>query len=273
MRPTASSRRTRAACAAASTSVPGSSPARGCSCSTNRRPASTPPTGSTSGPTCATWSNEGATILLTTQYLEEADQLASDVVVIDHGCVHRPRHPARAEAAPRRRRARRHRRRRGPRPGRRLITDIGSGRRPSTGYPARAVPGRRRGREPGRRWSAASTRPASRSSTSPPPPVARRRVPHAHRSHDRLRHRRRDPPGGLLMTATTVPTMTVAPDAVVSNRLPRGRRAQRRVGDRGTQRQAPVADAAAPGGERRPDGDVPPACSATCSADRSRSPT
>jgi ABC-2 type transport system ATP-binding protein len=31
--------------------------------------------------------NEGATILLTTQYLEEADQLASDVVVIDHGNV------------------------------------------------------------------------------------------------------------------------------------------------------------------------------------------
>jgi len=31
--------------------------------------------------------NEGATILLTTQYLEEADQLAHDVVVIDHGLV------------------------------------------------------------------------------------------------------------------------------------------------------------------------------------------
>jgi ABC-2 type transport system ATP-binding protein len=34
--------------------------------------------------------NEGSTILLTTQYLEEADQLASDVVVIDHGsCIAR----------------------------------------------------------------------------------------------------------------------------------------------------------------------------------------
>ena len=31
--------------------------------------------------------NEGATILLTTQYLEEADQLASEVVVIDHGDI------------------------------------------------------------------------------------------------------------------------------------------------------------------------------------------
>jgi ABC-2 type transport system ATP-binding protein len=31
--------------------------------------------------------NEGATVLLTTQYLEEADQLARDVVVVDHGTV------------------------------------------------------------------------------------------------------------------------------------------------------------------------------------------
>jgi ABC-2 type transport system ATP-binding protein len=31
--------------------------------------------------------NEGATLLLTTQYLEEADQLANDIVVIDHGTV------------------------------------------------------------------------------------------------------------------------------------------------------------------------------------------
>jgi ABC-2 type transport system ATP-binding protein len=31
--------------------------------------------------------NEGATVLLTTQYLEEADQLARDVAVIDHGTV------------------------------------------------------------------------------------------------------------------------------------------------------------------------------------------
>ena len=30
---------------------------------------------------------EGATVLLTTQYLEEADQLAGDIVVIDHGGV------------------------------------------------------------------------------------------------------------------------------------------------------------------------------------------
>ncbi len=32
-------------------------------------------------------SSSGTTILLTTQYLEEADQLADDIVVIDHGKV------------------------------------------------------------------------------------------------------------------------------------------------------------------------------------------
>jgi oleandomycin transport system ATP-binding protein len=31
--------------------------------------------------------NDGVTVLLTTQYLEEADQLADDIVVIDHGRV------------------------------------------------------------------------------------------------------------------------------------------------------------------------------------------
>ena len=31
--------------------------------------------------------DEGATILLTTQYLEEADRLADDIVVVDHGTV------------------------------------------------------------------------------------------------------------------------------------------------------------------------------------------
>ena len=30
---------------------------------------------------------EGTDVLLTTQYLEEADQLARDVVIIDHGRV------------------------------------------------------------------------------------------------------------------------------------------------------------------------------------------
>ena len=38
-----------------------------------------------SGRRCASWSAEGITLLLTTQYLEEADALADHVVLIDHG--------------------------------------------------------------------------------------------------------------------------------------------------------------------------------------------
>ena len=42
----------------------------------------------TSCGTCSTSSSRGgATILLTTQYLEEADRLADDIVVVDHGRV------------------------------------------------------------------------------------------------------------------------------------------------------------------------------------------
>ena len=39
------------------------------------------------GSSSRTWSREGTTVLLTTQYLEEADRLARDIVVIDHGRV------------------------------------------------------------------------------------------------------------------------------------------------------------------------------------------
>ena len=35
----------------------------------------------------AGWCADGATLLLTTQYLEEADELASTIVVVDHGKV------------------------------------------------------------------------------------------------------------------------------------------------------------------------------------------
>ena len=112
MRPTASSRPTRVACAGASTSAPVSSPGP------RVLLLDEPTTGLDPANRLDLWAylrdlvNEGATILLTTQYLEEADQLASDVVVIDHGSVIAARHADRAEAAPRRRRARRHRRRR-----------------------------------------------------------------------------------------------------------------------------------------------------------------
>ena len=44
----------------------------------------------------------GVTVLLTTQYLDEADQLADDIVVIDHGRVIATGHPGRAEGEDRR---------------------------------------------------------------------------------------------------------------------------------------------------------------------------
>ena len=45
---------------------------------------------------------DGVTLLLTTQYLEEADELADRIVVIDHGRVDRRRHRRRAQAPGRR---------------------------------------------------------------------------------------------------------------------------------------------------------------------------
>ena len=59
---------------------------RSCS-STSRRPAWTRARATSCG-TCSTASStSGATLLLTTQYLEEADRLADDIVVVDHGRV------------------------------------------------------------------------------------------------------------------------------------------------------------------------------------------
>ncbi len=43
----------------------------------------------------------GVTVLLTTQYLEEADQLARTIIVVDHGHGHCRRHSRRAEAGSR----------------------------------------------------------------------------------------------------------------------------------------------------------------------------
>ena len=51
---------------------------------------------------------EGATLLLTTQYLEEADELADRIVVIDHGTVIAEGTSAGAEGRDRRRPAHRH---------------------------------------------------------------------------------------------------------------------------------------------------------------------
>jgi ABC-2 type transport system ATP-binding protein len=48
--------------------------------------------------------NEGATILLTTQYLEEADQLCDRIAIIDGGLIVREGTPARLKAELRERR-------------------------------------------------------------------------------------------------------------------------------------------------------------------------
>ena len=45
---------------------------------------------------------DGTDVLLTTQYLDEADQLASRIVIVDHGRVVAARHAGRAEAPDRR---------------------------------------------------------------------------------------------------------------------------------------------------------------------------
>ena len=83
----ASCARTRAACAAGSTSRRRSSPARPCSSSTSRPPASTRAAGSGCGRSSRAASSEGTTVLLTTQYLDEADRLSDQIAVIDHGKV------------------------------------------------------------------------------------------------------------------------------------------------------------------------------------------
>ena len=64
-----------------------SSGGRGCCSSTSRRPASTRAAGSGCGTSSAALVREGTTLLLTTQYLEEADELADTIAVVDHGKI------------------------------------------------------------------------------------------------------------------------------------------------------------------------------------------
>ena len=78
---------TRAGCDAASTwPRPSSAARRSCSSTSRRR-------GSTPGAAAELWTvldmlvDFGTTVVLTTQYLEEAERLADDIVVIDHGRV------------------------------------------------------------------------------------------------------------------------------------------------------------------------------------------
>ena len=78
---------TAAACAGGSTSRPRSCTGRRCCSSTSRRPGSTRGAAPTSGASSRSWSPTARRVLLTTQYLEEADRLADNIVVIDHGRV------------------------------------------------------------------------------------------------------------------------------------------------------------------------------------------
>ena len=84
-RPTAWSAATRAACAAGSTSAPASSAGPACCCSTSRPPASTPAAASSCGRPIRALVRSGTDVLLTTQYLDEADQLADHITIVDHG--------------------------------------------------------------------------------------------------------------------------------------------------------------------------------------------
>ena len=116
----------------------------------------------------------GTTLLLTTQYLEEADRLADRIVLLDHGQVAATGSPGRPEGAPRRRTDRRRRRRRRParaRPPRRS-NGVAAGAAEIDAEQPPGQPPRRASRPAWSRSSARSTRPAS---TPPTSTAAKRR--------------------------------------------------------------------------------------------------
>ena len=77
----------RAGCAGASCWLGPWSTARGWSSWTSRRPASTSSCATTSGPTSGALHADGTTILLTTHYLEEAEELCERVAFIRAGRI------------------------------------------------------------------------------------------------------------------------------------------------------------------------------------------
>ena len=85
--PTAASAPTPAACAGASTSPRRWSTSRRSCSSTSRRPGSTRSAARRSGRRSRRSTREGTTVFLTTQYLEEADQLANRVGIINGGKI------------------------------------------------------------------------------------------------------------------------------------------------------------------------------------------
>ena len=80
--------------AAGSTSPPASWAHRRCCSSTSRPPASTRPPASALWDVVGELTADGTTVVLTTQYLEEADRLADDIVVLDHGRIAPAARPA-----------------------------------------------------------------------------------------------------------------------------------------------------------------------------------
>ena len=97
------SRPTRAACGGASTWPRAWWPGRASCSLTSRRPALTRAAAWSPGTPCARSPPTGTTVLLTTQHLEEADQLADRIAVVDHGRVIAEGTSARAEGQGRRR--------------------------------------------------------------------------------------------------------------------------------------------------------------------------
>ena len=126
-----------------------------CSSSTSPPPASTRADATRSGRWSATWWRPGTTVLLTTQYLDEADQLADRVTVMDAGRVIAEGIAGRAQGPPRRRPGDRHRVRRRPTWSR--LRDVLDG----VGRP-RAPRGHRRGRRDRRHGRADRRRPVPR---------------------------------------------------------------------------------------------------------------
>ena len=101
-RPSGRRRPTPAACAGGWISPRASSAGPVCCTWTSPRPAWTRAGAASCGRSSAAWSPTGVTVLLTTQYLDEADQLADDIVVIDHGRVIATGTPGRAQGEDRR---------------------------------------------------------------------------------------------------------------------------------------------------------------------------
>ena len=205
-RPTGA-RPTRAACAAASTSRPPWCTAHRCCSSTSPPPASIRAAGWTCGRLIEELVADGATLLLTTQYLEEADRLADRIAVVDHGRVIAEGTGRRAEGP-----ARQHDR---PRRAGRARRDVDHAKSCS---PRSAPP----------TWSATGTQPRGEGARQRPR-RARRRAPARRRRHHARRH---SPCASRASTTCSSPS----PDA----RSSRARPSPRRAADGCHHRPAPV---------------------------------